>query len=86
MCRYNPLEENGVKAVVETVKYDLPLKALKLGWCKIGSKAGAEHVAQLIAFNETLEARSCLSTHCISLITYDCFCHMRVHPACICAS
>ena len=54
-CRYNPLDEAGVKAVVDTVKYDLPLKALKLGWCKVGNKAGAEHVAQLLAFNETLE-------------------------------
>jgi hypothetical protein len=55
--RYNPLEEEGVKAVADVVKYKLPLKALKLGWCKIGQRGGAEQVAQLLQFNETLEVR-----------------------------
>lgn len=54
-CRYNPLEEEGTKAVVDVVKYNLPLKALKLGWCKLGKLAGAEHAAQLLQFNESLE-------------------------------
>jgi hypothetical protein len=74
MYRYNPLDEAGVKAVVETVKYDLPLKALKLGWCKVGSKAGAEHIAQLIAFNETLEV--CPAYHSIA-----CFAWVFMSPA-----
>jgi hypothetical protein len=63
-CRYNPLAEEGVKAVVDAVKYELPLTALKLGWCKVGNKAGAEHVGQLIAFNETLEVCIYLSSSC----------------------
>lgn len=45
--------------MVDVVKYNLPLKALKLGWCKIGKRAGAEHAAQLLQFNESLEVPRC---------------------------
>lgn len=41
--------------MVDTVKFNLALKALKLGWCKIGKRAGAEHAGQLLQFNESLE-------------------------------
>jgi hypothetical protein len=55
MCRYNPLGPDGVKAVVATVKYELPLAQLRIEWCQAGDRAGAEHIAQLLQFNESLE-------------------------------
>lgn len=61
VCRYNPLGDKGSRAVVDVVKYDLPLQELKLGWCKIGPKAGAEALGELLQFNETIEVRTALS-------------------------
>ena len=58
ICRYNPLGEEGGKAVVDAVKYDLPLKELQLSWCKLGEPAGADCIGQLLLFNETLEVRN----------------------------
>ena len=61
VCRYNPLGPEGVKSVADVVKYDLPLKKLQLGWCKVGAREGADHVGQMLQFNETLEVRpACL--------------------------
>ena len=53
--RYNPLGEKGARAIVDVVKYDLPLRELKLGWCKVGDKGGAQALGELLQFNETLE-------------------------------
>lgn len=58
LCRYNPLGEKGARAVVDVVKYNLPLQELKLQWCKIGDKAGAEALGELLQFNETIEVRT----------------------------
>jgi Leucine Rich repeat len=57
-CRFNPLGPAGVKAVMEAVKFDLPLKQLELNYCKAGERDGAHHLGQLLQFNETLEARN----------------------------
>lgn len=53
--RSNPLQAGGVEAVVAAVKFDVPLRRLKLGWCKFGSREGAEAIAQLLQFNESLQ-------------------------------
>lgn len=77
--RYNNLGPEGVKAVVDVAKYGLPaLKELTLAWCKVGDREGAEAIAQLLQFNETLEVRHprCL-THivraCHSLCSFAVF-------------
>ena len=67
--RYNALGPEGVKAVVDVVKYDMPaLRELTLAWCKVGDREGAEAVAQLLQFNETLEARPLAIICCVPVI------------------
>ena len=58
-CRKNAIGADGAKAVVAVAKFDMPaLKELDMSFCKLGEKEGAEHAAQLLQFNETLEVRN----------------------------